>query len=96
MTPIVVGIAQVPTPMPDRPKIKALIWERGYSINEFARKIGRKPGSLYAITGGWCDRPTSITFLRQVARGLGVKISDISDWTGDDDTWDGELATPAA
>ena len=82
----------VPTTMPDRPKIKALIWERGYTISEFARKIGRKPHSVWAITGA-SPRPTSITFIRQIARGLNVKPSDISDWDGDDDI-ESEPETP--
>ena len=74
----------VPTAIPDREKIKALIWERGYSVNEFARKIGRKPGSVWAVTGA-APRPISVTFIRQIARGLKVRPSEISDWTGDDD-----------
>jgi hypothetical protein len=85
----------VPTAIPDRDRIKALIWERGYSVNEFARKIGRKPGSLWAITGS-NPRPTSVTFIRQIARGLKVKPSEISDWTGDDIESEPETKVPAA
>jgi hypothetical protein len=85
----------VPTAIPDRDRIKSLIWERGYSVNEFARKIGRKPGSLWAITGS-NPRPTSVTFIRQIARGLKVKPSEISDWTGDDIESEPEPKVPAA
>jgi len=78
----------VPTALPDKAKVRALIRARGYSISELARKLGRPPASLFAITGR--TRPTSVTLLRQVAGALStranpVRISDISDWTGDED-----------
>ena len=73
----------IPTAIPDRAKIRALIWERGYSISGLARKIGRPPATLWAITGGQ-PRPTGVPLLRQIAHGLNVRISDISDWDGDD------------
>ena len=74
----------VPTARVDGPKIRELIWERGYSIASVARKIGRADQSLWDITSGGKQR-ISVTFARQIARELGVKVSDISDWTGDDD-----------
>lgn len=73
----------IPTAIPDRAKIRALIWERGYSISGLARKIGRPPATLWAITGGR-PRPTGVPLLRQIAHGLSVRVSDISDWDGDD------------
>ena len=89
----------VPTALPDKAKVRALIRARGYSITDVARKIGRPPASLFAITGR--TRPTSVTLLRQVASALStparpVKVSDISDWTGDDDTEsEPEMKVPA-
>src|SRR6266704_326730 len=85
----------IPTAIPDRTKIRALTWERGYSISGLARKIGRPPATLWAITGGK-PRPTGVPLLRQIAHGLSVRVSDISDWDGDDDTEsDAETKIPA-
>jgi len=80
----------VPTALPDGPKIRALIWDRGYSIKGVARKIGCKPSSIYAITGRKVQLPRGVEFLSQIARVLStpeerVKVGDISDWTGGDD-----------
>jgi hypothetical protein len=69
--------------MPDSAKIRALIWERGHSIAGFARMIGRPPRSMWNLLYG--PRPASVAFIRQIARGLGVKVGDISDWAGVDD-----------
>ena len=56
---------------------------RGYSgVTSFADAIGRPRQSIWNIVG--YEPPTGLAFLRQIARGLGVKVSDISDWTGDD------------
>jgi transcriptional regulator with XRE-family HTH domain len=85
----------VPTALPDTEKIRALIWERGYSQAEFARRIGRPARSLYSVINDKPFRPTSIAFIRQIARGLGVKPSVISDWTGDDIESGAETKIPA-
>lgn len=79
----------VPTAIPDRVKIRALIRARGYSVTDVARKIGRPPGTLFAITGR-APRPTGVTLLRQLADALStparpVRVGDICDFTGDDD-----------
>jgi hypothetical protein len=79
----------IPTAIPDKEKIRALIWARGYSIADVARKMGRSPDRLHDITGR-PPRPTGVTLLRQLAATLStprrpVRVSDISDWTGDDD-----------
>ena len=79
-------MALVPTALPDPEKIRALIWERGHSQAGFARMIGRPPRSLYGLLNDQPVRAASVAFIRQIARGLRVKPSDISDWTGDDDT----------
>jgi hypothetical protein len=71
----------VPTAIPDGPKIHALIRERGYSVTGFARRLARHPQSIWNITG--YEPPTSIAFLRQIARELGVRLSDISDAADD-------------
>ena len=86
-------MAVIPTAMPDSAKIRALIWERGYSQAEFARKIGRPARTLYAILNDKPPRAASVTLMRQIARGLRVKVSDISNWTGDDDLYDTETET---
>jgi hypothetical protein len=40
--------------------------------------------------------PIGVEYIRPVARGLRVKPSAISDWTGDDDIWDDpEMKIPA-
>jgi hypothetical protein len=80
-----------PTALPDKAKIRALIRERGYEIGDLARKMGRPPATLYAITGRRKPKPTGIKILRPLAEALStaarpVRVSDISDWTGDDDT----------
>jgi hypothetical protein len=90
----------IPTALPDRVKVRALIKGRGYQIDGFARKIGFRPVTLYAITGRRA-RPTSLQVLRRLAAELStpanpVKVSDICDWTGDDDIESGaETKIPA-
>jgi len=87
----------VPTATPDREKIRKLIWDRGYTITDFARKIGLQPQSVWEITGR-TPKPVGISkYLRPIARGLRVRVSDISDWAGDeDDVWSGaETKIPA-
>ena len=86
----------VPTATPDRDKIRALIWERGYSQADFARKIGRPARTIYYILNDKPPPPASVPLIRQIARGLKVKPSDISDWAGDDDDESGaETKIPA-
>lgn len=80
-----------PTALPDRAKVRSLIRERGFSIRGAARRIGRPPGTLYAITGRTVPKPTGVEILADLAALLStpkhrVRVSDISDWTGDDDT----------
>ena len=72
----------VPTARPDGPKIRELIRERGYSVTDFARRLARHPQSIWTITGQ--EPPTSKKFIRQIARELGVKPSDISDMPDED------------
>lgn len=82
----------VPTAQPDPQKIRALIWARGHSQADFARMIGRPPRTLYALLNDRPPRPAGIPLIRQIARGLGVKPSEISDWTGDDGESEPETA----
>ncbi len=79
-------MAKVPGCQPDGPAIRKLIWDRGVSVPEFARGIGRNSRTIWGILANG-DR-ASITSIRQIARGLRVKPGDISDWKGDDATWD--------
>jgi hypothetical protein len=83
----------VPTARPDGPKIRGLIRERGYSVTDFARRLARHPQSIWTITGQ--EPPTSKKFIRQIARELGVKPSDISDMP-DEDVSEPEPKVPAA
>jgi transcriptional regulator with XRE-family HTH domain len=83
-------MALVPPAQPDPVKIRALIWERGSSQAEFARAIGRPPRTIYGLLNDKPARPASVTLIRQIARGLRVKPSVISDWTADDDAWEAE------
>jgi hypothetical protein len=73
----------VQTAKPDGAKIKELIEAQYEGVTHFARAIGRPRQSIWNIVG--YEPPTGIRFLRQIARGLRVQISDISDWAGDDD-----------
>ena len=92
----------IPAALPDKVKIRALIRERGYRITDLARKIGCPPSSIYDLTGRNTPVPRGVWLLRQVARVLStpakpVKVSDISDWGGDDDTGsEPEPKVPAA
>ncbi len=95
-------MALIPTALPDPERIRELIWQRGYSQADFARKIGRPARTLYAILNDKPQRAASIPLLRQIARGLStpgrtIKLSDISNWAGDDDSEsDAETKVPAA
>ena|SRR5487761_1856515 len=95
----------IPTALPDKVAIRALIRKRGYRINDIARALGCPPSSLYDLTGRVRRRPRSLALLRDLAAFLStpkrpVKVSDISDWTGDDDEDDignePETKVPAA
>jgi len=84
----------VPSALPSGKKIRALIWNRGYTISGVARQIGCPPASLYAITGRKVQDRRSVGFLRRLALFLStpddpVRVSDISDWAGYDG-WDDE------
>ena len=81
-------MSKIPGCQPDGPAIRALIWDRGVSVPEFARSIGRKKTTIWGILANG-DR-ASITSIRQIAAGLRVKPGAISDWKGDDATWKGD------
>lgn len=79
----------IPTALPDRVKVRALIRARGYSIEGVARRMDRPPGTLYAITGRRKPKPTGVEILADLAAVLStparrVRVRDISDWTGDE------------
>lgn len=76
----------LPIAQPDGPEIRRLIRERGYSVTDFARKIGRHPQSIWVITGRSDKPPASQKFIRQIARELGVRPCDISDMPDDGET----------
>jgi hypothetical protein len=73
----------IQTAKPDGAKIRELMKARGYGgVTRFADAIGRPRQSIWNIVG--YEPQTGLGFLRQIARGLGVNVSDISDWTGPD------------
>jgi hypothetical protein len=85
----------VPTAQPDGIKIHALIKARDsetYAVERFGRRIGRHPQSIWNLIQG---RTAGTLFLRQVARELGVRPSDISDMP-DEDVSEPETKVPAA
>jgi transcriptional regulator with XRE-family HTH domain len=81
--------------VPDKVKIRALIRRRGDTITDFAREIGIPRDQIWSITSRAVPRPVAVRTLRPIARGLRVRLSDISDWTGDDDIWEAEAKVPA-
>jgi hypothetical protein len=80
----------IPMCQPDGPRIRELLEVRGYSVAEFARMIGRRHERT--IWNAIAGKPIGVRYIRQIARGLRVKPSDISDWAGDDDIWDEAVA----
>lgn len=76
-------MAPIQTAKPDGAKIRELMKARGYGgVTAFAESIGRPRQSIWNIVG--YEPQTGLVFLRQIARGLGVTVSEISDWTGPD------------
>jgi hypothetical protein len=74
----------VPTAQPDGKKIHALIKQRDaepYAVDRFACRLGRHPYSIWNLIQG---RTAGTRFLWQVAAELGVKPSEISDMTDDE------------
>jgi hypothetical protein len=84
---------------PDGDQIRKLLEQRGYSVAEFARLIGRRHERT--IWNAIASRPVGVRYVRKIAEGLStpkrrVKPSDISDWAGDDDLYDdAETKIPA-
>jgi len=76
-------MARTPTARPDGRKIRQLIWDTGYPLTEFARRTGIPRQTIWNICA--TSRPTGIRLLKDIARGLGVRTIDISDWEDDGD-----------
>jgi hypothetical protein len=72
----------VQTAKPDGAKIRELVEAQYGGVTHFARAISRPRQSIWNIVG--YEPQTGLVFLGQIARGLGVRVSDISDWTGPD------------
>jgi hypothetical protein len=91
----------VPTALPDKVRLREQIRKRGFRSIDIARKIGVPPSSIYDLTGRNEPKPRSVALLREIASVLStpakpVKVSDISDWDGDDDIESGaETKVPA-
>jgi hypothetical protein len=86
----------IPSAVPDKVKIRALIRRRGDTITDFAREIGIPRDKIWDITSRGTPRPVAVRTLRPIARGLRVRLRDISDWTGDEDVSEPEPKVPAA
>ena len=86
----------IPSAVPDKIKIRALIRRRGDTISDFAREIGVHRDKIWDITSRAKPRPVAIRTLRPIARGLRVNLRDISDWDGDDIEAEPEPKVPAA
>lgn len=61
-------------PLVRRKLIRRLILERGWTIDDAARKAGVSPSTLYKLTCG--ARPT-LPVARKVAEALGLKLADV-------------------
>lgn len=78
---------------PDGPKIRRLRVEAGLTAAQLAAQIGLHPGTVINVEGQ--NRRISHVFASRLARALGVSMSDISDWTGDDTGSGAETKVPA-
>ena len=67
---------------PDGPKIRRLRVQLGLTAAQLAPRIGCHPKSLLQIEAN--GRRISDVSASRLARALGVSMSDITDWTGDD------------
>ena len=67
---------------PDGPKIKRLRVELGLTATEVAFRIRCDPQTVRRAER---SQPTGAVFTGRIAQVLGVRLSDISDWAGDDE-----------
>ena len=67
---------------PDGPKIRRLRIERGLTAVQVAGQIGYDAQSVRAAERGI---RVGHVLASRLARALGVRLSDISDWAGDDE-----------
>lgn len=77
----------VPMALPDGPKVRRLRLRNGWTQDELAKKIGRTQAALSKVESG---KPVSHVLMRQVARSLKVKLSEITLPIEDDEP--GEVA----
>jgi transcriptional regulator with XRE-family HTH domain len=66
----------VPVITPDGKQIRQLRRDSGLTVVKLAKKLGRHPQSLWKIEGS--NPPTSIEFIQQLAKALGVKAATIT------------------
>lgn len=69
---------------PDGLKIRHLRVEAGLTARQLAAQIGLHPGTMVNVEGQ--NRRISHVFASRLARALGVSMSDITDWAGNDGT----------
>lgn len=86
MPPIVVTMTQrLGRPVgltPDGPKIRRLRVDMGLTAAQLALRVGSHPKTVMAIEAG--ARRFSDVAASRIAKALGVRISDISDYEDDD------------
>jgi transcriptional regulator with XRE-family HTH domain len=69
---------------PDGPKIKRLRVDLGLTAAQLAPRVGlRHAKSLMAVESA--NRPISDVTASRLAKALGVRMRDITDWDGDDE-----------
>ena len=78
---------------PDGPKIRRLRVGLGLTVRQVADRICFTPQTVRHSEHG---RPVSDVYISRLSKVLGVSMSDISNWTEDDDTGSGaETKIPA-
>jgi len=60
---------------PDGPKVRRLRLRNGWTQAELAKKIGRTQAALSKVESG---KPVSHVLMRQVARSLKVKLTEVT------------------
>jgi transcriptional regulator with XRE-family HTH domain len=75
---------QVPTVRPDGTAVRRIRKERGYTVTDFARKLGRHRQSIWNIEGP-AEIFVSEVFMRQIATALKVDVSELIKQDDDDE-----------
>lgn len=68
-------MSRVPMALPDGPKVRRLRLSNGWTQKELAERIGRTQEAMSKVESG---KPVSHVLMRQVARSLKVKLTEIT------------------